>query len=133
MAKIGTRGEKRRCQSEDCAVSFYDLNRDTFACPTCGTVFDLAADAAAKEAQRSDAGFPNRKKTRELLITAPEEGQSAVNDNDRDSDASADVAEEATTEDSGSESDDAILDEDDGDDVLADALPLSDADNDDTR
>lgn len=41
MARDETRGTKRKCQNEDCALPFYDLNRAEYACPNCGTAFDV--------------------------------------------------------------------------------------------
>lgn len=33
------RGRKLKCQNEACGLSFYDLNRPSAACPSCGTAF----------------------------------------------------------------------------------------------
>ena len=43
MSNKKDRGAKRKCQNEACALPFYDLNRTEFACPTCGTAFDIKA------------------------------------------------------------------------------------------
>ena len=48
MGFQATRGTKRKCLGADCGLPFYDLNRTTFACPTCGADFDLEAANAAK-------------------------------------------------------------------------------------
>ena len=40
------RGAKLKCQNEECALPFYDLNVAQPDCPTCGTAFD---HEAAKE------------------------------------------------------------------------------------
>lgn len=40
MSNLTTRGLKRICQSEACALPFYDLNRTDISCPNCGTVLD---------------------------------------------------------------------------------------------
>jgi hypothetical protein len=134
MAVKSTRGEKRRCQSEDCAASFYDLNRDTFACPNCGTAFDVEADRAAKEALHASSGFPSRKKPRVLPITAPGKASSGEDDNDDETTVDdADEVAETSTDDSDTDEDKIILDNDDDDDALADAVPLAEADNDDSR
>lgn len=134
MAVKSTRGEKRRCQSEDCAASFYDLNRDTFACPNCGAAFDMDADRATKEAHLSGGGFANRKKPRQLPITAPEVANSSENDTADDADDAtvddADVVDETAADDSDTDADKIILDNDDDDDALANAVPLSEADDD---
>ena len=47
MSNKKDRGAKRKCQNGDCALPFYDLNRTEFACPTCGTAFDVKAAAEA--------------------------------------------------------------------------------------
>ena len=39
MDRLKKRGLKRRCRNEQCALPFYDLNRDSCACPNCGTAF----------------------------------------------------------------------------------------------
>lgn len=40
MARHEARGTKRKCQNEDCALPFYDLNRSDYVCPNCGSAFD---------------------------------------------------------------------------------------------
>jgi hypothetical protein len=40
---MAARGTKRRCQSDECGLPFYDLNRSEMDCPMCGASFDLAA------------------------------------------------------------------------------------------
>jgi len=47
MSTKAERGSKRTCQNPDCGSRFYDLNRDPITCPICGTVYELAASAAA--------------------------------------------------------------------------------------
>lgn len=42
MSNVNVRGVKRVCQSEDCALPFYDLNRTDISCPNCGTVLDTS-------------------------------------------------------------------------------------------
>ena len=54
MDRLELRGTKRRCQNENCALSFYDLNRAPVQCPNCGASF--AVQALVKEPQR----FPRR-------------------------------------------------------------------------
>ena len=41
------RGTKRTCQNPDCGSRFYDLNRTPVTCPSCGTVYELAASLMA--------------------------------------------------------------------------------------
>jgi uncharacterized protein (TIGR02300 family) len=40
ITNLKARGTKRICQSEDCGLPFYDLNRTEISCPSCGTAFD---------------------------------------------------------------------------------------------
>ena len=42
MSNVNVRGVKRICQSEACALPFYDLNRTDISCPNCGTVLDTS-------------------------------------------------------------------------------------------
>lgn len=39
MSTKALRGIKRFCQSEECGLPFYDLNRADIACPNCGSVY----------------------------------------------------------------------------------------------
>ena len=67
-ATASLRGAKRKCQNDACALPFYDLRRTEFACPNCGTGFDVAlalrneASAAAPARggyqKRMGRGFP---------------------------------------------------------------------------
>lgn len=59
MSTKAARGTKRNCQNGTCALPFYDLNRDAFACPNCGTPFDLALLARLK-AEQSEKNYPRR-------------------------------------------------------------------------
>jgi hypothetical protein len=74
MSARAARGQKRKCQNEECGVSFYDLKRDLFHCPTCDTLFDHEAEAelrAEKTRHRAgsyppeaNAGSPNSRHSR---------------------------------------------------------------------
>jgi uncharacterized protein (TIGR02300 family) len=66
---IKSRGTKRTCQSEDCALPFYDLNRNSFACPNCGHVFDMAV-ALAPRPETAPRGYV-RKTPRTFTDVAP--------------------------------------------------------------
>ena len=50
MSNLSARGVKRICQSEACALPFYDLNRTDISCPNCGTVFDTSVVTYARAA-----------------------------------------------------------------------------------
>ena len=69
MTAHKTRGLKRTCQNEDCALPFYDLNREQFDCPNCGEPFDPTKPA---EASTAWSAYPSRRKPREFQIVAPE-------------------------------------------------------------
>jgi hypothetical protein len=74
MTSSTTKGEKRICQNEDCALPFYDLNREAFDCPNCGTPFDLTAPEPEVVAAAAAAGrYPSRRTPREYQIVAPED------------------------------------------------------------
>lgn len=116
MAKVDTRGAKRKCQNEECSTPFYDLNREEFACPNCGTTFDHKANARAQE---QASRYSTRKQPRVLPITAPEGLEAKTN--------AGDAAIMPTIGDPA----DVILEaEDDEEDALADAVPLATANND---
>ena len=70
MSKKSARGVKRKCQNEECATPFYDLNRDVFACPVCGTEFDHEASALAMEQLYGGQDYARRKQPRVLPISA---------------------------------------------------------------
>lgn len=40
MASNAARGKKLKCQNDDCASPFYDLNVEQPDCPTCGSAYD---------------------------------------------------------------------------------------------
>jgi hypothetical protein len=69
MSKVDVRGAKRKCQNEECFASFYDLNREEFSCPNCGTTYDHKVHAKAQEQASS---YTVRKRPRVLPITAPD-------------------------------------------------------------
>jgi hypothetical protein len=49
------RGTKRTCQNPDCGARFYDLNREPVTCPTCQTIYAVAAQQLP---QLSARGLP---------------------------------------------------------------------------
>ena len=110
MSRHEARGTKRRCQNEECALPFYDLNRVDYACPTCGAAFDVrligrgAAIARPAAAHVAAAAVPAP-----IEPVEPEQGE--------DGEPPADAA-EATEEaaDDGDQTGDLILEQDDGDD-----------------
>ncbi len=131
MSKRSARGEKRKCQSDECDASFYDLNRKEFDCPICGTAFDHEAHAASLEDKR--AAVPDhirRRQARALPIApaedAPEQTGNAAAAEEDASDGEV-VADDETVS---AETANIILEEDeDEQDPLVNAVPLSDADN----
>lgn len=67
MSNLSARGTKRICQSEACALPFYDLNRTDFACPNCGTVFDTTV---VLHPRRAPTTTPAWKRSRAFPIAA---------------------------------------------------------------
>jgi hypothetical protein len=135
MSNKAARGEKRKCQNEDCEASFYDLNREEFDCPICGTMFDHEAHASAlSRRQEAVPGYIRRKQPRELPIVASEAGLEEggdVNEAVEEGEVSDGeiVAEDETAATAAA---DILLEEDeDTSDPLSDAVPLSVAENED--
>lgn len=49
MDRHKLRGTKRRCQNDDCALPFYDLNRTEIQCPNCSSAFVVQVVPAESE------------------------------------------------------------------------------------
>ena len=47
MSSKQARGTKRTCQSNECGVRFYDLNRKPIHCPICGSIYEIASSPIA--------------------------------------------------------------------------------------
>jgi uncharacterized protein (TIGR02300 family) len=47
---VAKRGTKRHCQSDDCGLPFYDLNKEKIECPNCGEGYTPVAAVAVKAA-----------------------------------------------------------------------------------
>jgi uncharacterized protein (TIGR02300 family) len=101
MSKQLSRGTKRVCQTETCALPFYDLNRTDIYCPNCGTVFDATVERYPRRAQTGAAPWKNRGQTSSAAIafaaeakTTPpqlDEGEDAASSTDDVIDADADT------------------------------------------
>ena len=115
MSNRALRGTKRRCQSEECGLPFYDLNRLDPSCPNCGVVYVPVQVREKPASAMRPAPFQNRAKK---LIPLPAEA--GVNDDpsaepiEADLEVSADDLEEVEAEDIGSAAPDSILEEDEG-------------------
>ncbi|MGI9410611.1 MAG: FYDLN acid domain-containing protein [Hyphomicrobiaceae bacterium] len=126
MPNRSVRGEKRKCQNEECEALFYDLNREEFDCPICGIAFDHAAHASALAKQREDVpDYIRRRQAQALPIVATTDATEESSDADEavvdESSDSEDAAEDETTV---AESPDVLLDEDeDAENPLTDAVP----------
>lgn len=122
MSAKSARGAKRKCQNEECAAAFYDLNRADFSCPQCGTEFDHEAAALALEPQPSR--YPSRKQPRLLPIVASDEPEGtdddALTEDDTDDADSSDETATTTATTPG----DVLLESEDEDDDLADAIAI---------
>ncbi len=133
MSKINARGEKRKCQNDECDASFYDLNRKEFDCPICGTAFDHEAHAACLEEQR--AAVPNhirRRQARTLpIVPAGDAGAQSTNDNAALVEDEASDGEVVADDDAAAAETANIIPEEDEDtrDPRVNGVPLSDADN----
>jgi uncharacterized protein (TIGR02300 family) len=103
MSTKAERGTKRTCQNPECGSRFYDLSRDPIICPTCQTVFQLAASAEGPGAASSGSeastrsaarrtGFPPADKPAEAPETEDEDALPALEGDDE-----AEVAEEDET------------------------------------
>lgn len=116
-----SRGIKRKCQDPECGRPFYDLNREQFSCPDCGTTFDLAA---AARAMQSLQGRPSDRRGARVFPapTAPVEKPEAVAEV-----ADVDEIEEVATVEAGPEigTDDTILEQDDDEDDVVDVEPAA--------
>ena len=58
-----SRGAKRRCQNESCALPFYDLNRNPIVCPNCSTAFvppppEPSGESRGRYARSAERRFP---------------------------------------------------------------------------
>lgn len=67
----GPPGIKRFCQSEECGLPFYDLNRADIACPNCGSVYvpPPVIEITAETFRRVSAG--GRRPGRTMLQLRP--------------------------------------------------------------
>ncbi|MGQ0671599.1 MAG: TIGR02300 family protein [Hyphomicrobium sp.] len=54
MSTKQARGTKRTCQSNECGIRFYDLNRNPISCPVCGTIYQIASSPVALNAVAED-------------------------------------------------------------------------------
>jgi len=103
MTTKDARGNKLKCQNEECDARFYDLNREPATCPICGTVYKVAEPPPPPE---------EPKKVEEKPESGATEGAEAKVDKDKDPDVEA--AEELVDLDT----DDVIADDDDSDTFL---------------
>ena len=133
MSKRPARGLKHKCQNDECDTSFYDLNREEFDCPICGTAFDHEAHAASLVQQRGAVPDYIRRRQATVLpiVSTADAAERSANDNQSvgEDDASNDksVADNDTTDTAAA---DILLEVDEDDqDTLTDAVPLSDADD----
>lgn len=118
-------GTKRTCPN--CGSKYYDLNRNPITCPSCGTIFEVAAPA------RAERPAPEKKpeKPKETAEVEREEGVVSLEDaepkaaedigpdeDEGDEEAIPDVEVDTEIEDDSSEEDTFLEeDEEEGDDV----------------
>lgn len=135
MAIQTGRGTKRTCQSEDCGVRYYDLDRDPMTCPICKATFKAPPERPAPPvAKRKTIRSAFR---RPLVQPAPVVAeQSDANDDIGDAPAEtkgvdvadavladAGISQDETPD--GSENTDLILELDDDDDGKVNAVEVS--------
>lgn len=117
MANKIARGMKRKCQNVECEIFFYDLNRQTFSCPTCGTPFDPEAQVSLLEQQAgATPHYPRRRQARELpIVPSPDTAKYNANDNNKVVEGELDDVDVSTKDDpiEASAADD-LLEEDEG-------------------
>ena len=70
MVSKAARGKKLKCQNDDCALPFYDLNVEQPDCPTCGSAYDHNAE---QEADTSASTYRRSRQAPVHKIVAPEE------------------------------------------------------------
>lgn len=101
MSSKQARGTKRTCQSNECGIRFYDLNRNPITCPICGTIYEIASSpisAAQAAEERAAARKPKKPEyavVKEADDTPEAEGEEALVDIEAGGD---DVAPEAGDE-----------------------------------
>ena len=129
MATAKARGTKRTCQSAECGLPFYDLNRASFACPTCGTNYDL--EAAARAAAEVKPGPSSRRSGHAYPVVAPTpEATDAAAPEDV---ADVEIEEEADGSEAALDTAATILEvEDDEEPDAADIVPLPEDGRDET-
>jgi len=71
MSNLSLRGTKRICQSETCALPFYDLNRADISCPSCGTVFDTKVAIHPRKAPASTPSWKRGSRAFQGAVAAP--------------------------------------------------------------
>ncbi len=111
VALAAKRGIKRHCQSEECGLPFYDLNKSPIECPNCGDGFTPEAPIVLK------ASYGKRPQYKLFKPVDPIEAEEKL-------EAAGDDALENTVDDS-DDADDAgkvetllEIDEDDGGDAI---------------
>lgn len=62
MSSKQARGTKRTCQSNECGIRFYDLNRKPVSCPICGTIYEIASSPVAISAATEEKALRKPKK-----------------------------------------------------------------------
>ncbi|MGI9478598.1 MAG: FYDLN acid domain-containing protein [Hyphomicrobiaceae bacterium] len=97
MVNKSKRGTKLKCQNEDCALPFYDLNVDQPDCPTCGTGYD---HEASKELVGAASSHHRRRQAPVFEIVAPEEPieTTSPTDDDGASDQILDIDDDETVD-----------------------------------
>ncbi len=110
LALKQARGTKRTCQSSDCGVRFYDLDRTPIICPTCASPYVIPSTPGALAAEEKFPRKPKRVDYRIEVDTPPETAPP---------DAEAALAEAETEQPAADDEDEPVLEveEEEGGDV----------------
>lgn len=115
MSKQLSRGMKRICQSETCALPFYDLNRTEIWCPTCGSVFDAGVVPHPRGDQAGAGSWRGARRSVHRTTVAPPMAKSQPQlDEDEEAASATDDVIDADA--------DTLPLEDDADDEIADVI-----------
>ncbi len=67
MSSKPARGTKRTCQSSECGIRFYDLNRKPINCPICGSIYEIASSPLSMSAIAEEKAAARKPKKPEYV------------------------------------------------------------------
>lgn len=123
-------GTKRICLS--CGARFYDFQKDPITCPSCGTVFDPAAQGKPRRARATAKAAPVPAAETEVETEVVEDEAEVVDDEEEEKPAKAKESDEE--DESEEDTDSAIEDVSElGDDDMTDVIDTEIEDEDTER